>query len=250
MQAPDRAPLALIHGFPLDARMWPTGLDRRLRREVLSLDLPGFGGTAAGSGPGSMRAYAEEVLARLSEAGHPRAILCGLSMGGYVLFEIWRRAPDRVAALVLCDTRAEADPPEGRAQRDAAIGLIRAGKRREFLEGFLGRLIAPGSRETPAIRETLRAMGAAVSDDGLVRGLEAIRDRVDSTPDLPAIQAPALVMVGALDEVTPPARAEAMHSAIPGSRLVVLPDAGHIPPLETPERFRAALASFLGTLES
>lgn len=238
-------PVVLVHGFPLDARMWPPALGSDSGRIVLRLDLPGFGGVPALPGDGSMGAYADWILARLAETGHPRAVFCGLSMGGYLLFEIWRRDPARVAALALCDTRAAADPPEGRAQRNAAIDLVRTGGRRQFLEGFLRRLVAPAVRDDPRVAATLRGMGEAVSDAGLVQGLAAIRDRPDSTADLASIDVPTLVLAGELDEVTPAEGARAMHAAIRGSRLEVIPGAGHIPPLETPGAFVAAFERFL-----
>ncbi len=214
-------------------------------RTVLAPSLPGFGGTVAPARPGSMGAYADFVLAETARVGIGQAVFCGLSMGGYVLFELLRRAPQRVAGLVLCDTRAEADSPQAMSAREAAMALVDAGRRAEFLGGFSPRLVAPAAQASAAFRGLLESMGEAVSDEGLLAALEALRDRPDSRPLLPNIQVPVLVLVGEEDGVTPPALAESMHRAIPGSRLEVIPGAGHLVPMERPAAFTGALKRFL-----
>ena len=238
-------PLVFVHGFPLDHRMWPMGAELGQGRTVLAPSLPGFGGTPAPARPGSIGAYADFVLSEIDRAGVGQAVFCGLSMGGYVLFELLRRAPQRVAGLVLCDTRAEADPPEAKSAREAAIAFVEAGRRAEFLAGFSPRLAAPAALASPAFRGLLESMGQAASDEGLIAALEALRDRPDSRPLLPNIRVPVLVVVGEEDGVTPPALAESMHRAIPGSRLEAIPGAGHIVPLERPVAFTGALTRFL-----
>jgi 3-oxoadipate enol-lactonase len=238
-------PLVLVHGFPLDHRMWPTREELGRGRTVLAPNLPGFGGTAAQRRPGSIGAYAEFVLAEMDRAGMSQAVFCGLSMGGYILFEVLRRAPQRVAGLVLCDTRAEADPPEARSAREAALALVESGRREEFLRGFVSRLAAPAALSDPGFRRLLESMGAGASDEGLCAALEALRDRPDSRPLLPGVGAPALILVGEEDAVTPPALAESMHRAIPGSRLELIPRAGHLVPMEQPMAFTDALHAFL-----
>jgi pimeloyl-ACP methyl ester carboxylesterase len=238
-------PLVLVHGFPLDHRMWPVREEFSHDRLVLSPDLPGFGGTAAPARPGRIGTYADGVLAELDRAGGGAAVFCGLSMGGYVVFDILRRFPERVAGLVLCDTRAEADPPEGRAAREAAIAQVDAGRRSEFLAGFTGRLAAPEALARPPFRALLDSMGELASDDGLCAALEALRDRTDARDLLPGIGVPTLVLVGAQDVVTPPAVAESMHASIPGSHLGLVPGAGHLVPMEQPAAFTVALSGFL-----
>lgn len=238
-------PLVLVHGFPLDHRMWPMRGELARGRTVLAPSLPGFGGTVAPARPGSIGAYADFILAEMGRGGIGQAVFCGLSMGGYVLFELLRRAPEQVAGLILCDTRAEADPPEARSAREAAISLVEAGCRAGFLGGFSPRLAAPAALANPVFRGLLQSMGEAVSDKGLIAGLEALRDRPDSRPLLPNVQVPVLVLVGEEDGVTPPALAESMHRAIPGSRLEVIPGAGHLVPMERPAAFTDALKRFL-----
>lgn len=238
-------PLVMIHGFPLDRRMWPALEEAGRDRTLLAPSLPGFGGTAAPARPVSIGDYADAVLAEAGGAGIERALFCGLSMGGYVAFEILRRQPQRVAGLVLCDTRAEPDAAEARQARDAAVAMVGAGRRREFLDGFTGKLAAPAALADPVLRALLRSMAESASDDGLTAALEALRDRPDARPLLSAIQVPTLIVVGEGDQITPPSVAESLHRAIRGSRLVVIPGAGHLAPMERPAEFRRALAAFL-----
>jgi 3-oxoadipate enol-lactonase len=238
-------PLVLLHGFPLDGRMWPMREELARQRTVLAPNLPGFGGAGKPPRPGTVGGYAEFVLAEAGRAGCDQAIYCGLSMGGYVVFELLRRAPERVAGVILCDTRAEADAPEGRVAREAAIDLVERGRRAEFLARFTSRLAAPPALADPAFCDLLGAMGESASDDGLCAALEALRDRPDSRPLLPGIRVPTLVVVGEEDAVTPPALAEAMHRAIPGSRLALIPGAGHLAPMECPGPFTSVLLGFL-----
>lgn len=238
-------PLVFVHGFPLDGRMWEGQEVLRAERPLLAPDLPGFRGTAALPSPGSLAAYAEFVLDRVkAETGGP-AVFAGLSMGGYIVFEILRRAADRVGGLILADTRAEADSLEGRAARDAAMELVRAGRREEFLRGFAARLLGATSAARTEPADRLRLMTAEATDEGLLFGLEAIRDRPDYRGDLSGIGVPTLVLVGAEDVVTPPASSEILARAIPGSRREVIPAAGHLAPLEAPEEFNRIVREFL-----
>lgn len=238
-------PLVFVHGFPLDCRMWPMTGELARDRTVLAPSLPGFGGSAAPARPGSMRVYAEFLLEQADRAGVGQAVFVGLSMGGYVLFELLRRAPERMAGLVLCDTRAEADPPEAGNARETAIALVETGRRAEFLGGFSPRLAAPAALADQGFRRLLESMGESASDEGLCAALEALRDRPDSRLLLPEIQVPVLIVVGEQDAVTPPALAMSMHRAIPGSRLVVIPAAGHLVPMEQPKVFTDELTRFL-----
>ncbi len=241
----NRQPLVLIHGFPLDHRLWAGREGLADGRAALAPDLPGFGGQPAPPRPGSVAAYADFVLSQADRAGLDRAVFCGLSMGGYVVFELWRRVPGRFAGVVLCDTRAEADLPEARRARDAAIVLVKAGRRAEFLEGFTPRLLGTASARDPQVQGLVESMGRDASDEGVCAALEALRDRPDSRPLLPDLRVPALIVVGDEDAVTPPDTAASMHRAIPGSRLVVIPGAGHLVPLEQPAAFGRAVAGFL-----
>jgi pimeloyl-ACP methyl ester carboxylesterase len=237
-------PLVLVHGFPLDRSMWREQAALRDVARVIGFDLPGFGG-APPDLSSSMATYADAVVAVLDAARLERATVCGLSMGGYVLFELWRRHPQRVDRLVFCDTRADADPPASKQARLAAIEQVRRGQRADLLDGFPPKLLAATSLARPHIVEAVRTMGRRASDAGLIAALQALHDRPDSTPTLRTVRVPTLVVVGAEDILTPPAVAHVIRDGIAGSRLVEIPDAGHLSPLENPGAFNAALRGFL-----
>jgi 3-oxoadipate enol-lactonase len=237
--------LVLVHGFPLDRALWRAQAALRDVARVISFDLPGFGEAPPAEGSPGMGGYADAIIGVLDAARLERATVCGLSMGGYVLFELWRRHPERVERLVLCDTRAEADSPEGKQARLAGIGQVRRGQRAALLDGFPPKLLASGSLGKPQIVEEVRAMGRRSSDAGLIAALQALHDRPDSTLTLRTIRVPTMVVVGAEDTLTPLAAARVMRDGIVGSALVEIPGAGHLSPLENPEAFNAVLRGFL-----
>jgi len=235
--------LVLVHGFPLDRSLWSEQLSLSRHLRLVLFDLPGFGGTPVGPTTGDISSHGDAVLAAMDRGGVARATLCGLSMGGYILFDLWRRAPGRIERLILCDTRAEADSPQGRAGRERSIALVREGRRAEATAGIPEQLLAASS--APRLRARVEAMIERTSDQGLVTALQAMRDRPDSTADLASITVPTLIVVGVEDTLTPPAVARTMRDAIPGASLVEIPHAGHLSPLENPPTFNQAVKDFL-----
>lgn len=240
----ERPPLVLLHPFPFSRTFWSDTAPAlaALGRPVLCPDLPGFGGSTLPAAAHALHAMADDLAAWLDGLGHPRVALGGLSMGGYVALAFAARHPARLAALLLLDTRAAADPPAVRAARDAAIASLRADGTGPLHAAMAERLLAAGA--PASLRERAR-MRMETSVPGLVGALTAMRERPDRTAELPGITVPALVLVGAEDAVTPPAEAHALAAALPRARLAVLPGAGHLPPLETPAAFQAALVGFL-----
>lgn len=167
-------------------------------------------------------------------------------MGGYVAFEICRRHPERVAGLILAATRAGADTAEGKAGRDAAATQAKAEGVEPIVEGMLPKLLAPGNYEdNPDLVEFVRAMMLQTSVEGMVGALAAMRDRVDSTPDLAGLDIPALVIHGQDDQLIPVSEAQATAAALPEADLVILDDAGHLPNLEQPDAFDDAVRRYL-----
>lgn len=239
--------LLLIHGFPLDHRMWAAqlaGLSEQAR--VIAPDLRGFGRSAAAlAGPLTMDQHADDLAALLDHLGVGRAVVAGLSMGGYVAFAFWRRHRARVQALVLADTRAEGDSPPAQANRDASAAKVRAAGVAAIAGDMLPRLLAPASLANPRLVERLRAMMTDQPAETVIAALGGLRDRADSRPTLPTITAATLVLVGEQDALTPPADAIAMAAGIPAARLVVIPGAGHMSPMENPRAVNAALRRFL-----
>ena len=202
-------------------------------RAVLAPTLP------VSAGRRTMGEWAEDVLG-LTEAD---LVPVGVSMGGYLAFELWRRAPGRILALVLADTRAQGEPAEGRETRDRTIAEIRAGGPAALWRGLEDRVLAAGaSRE---VRECARELVLGREPADLTAMVEAIRDRPDSTETVATISAPALVVVGEEDAMVPLADAAALANALPQGRLRAIPGAGHLAPLERPEAFAAVVSGFL-----
>jgi len=242
--------LLLIHGFPLDHRMWAAQMAALSAQvHVIAPDLRGFGRSAATmSGALTMDQHADDLAALLDALGVERAIVGGLSMGGYVAFAFWRRHRQRVAALILADTRAEPDSPQARANRDAAAQKVRQAGVAALADEMLPRLLAPANLANPRVAERLRAMILAQPAETVIAALAGLRDRPDSRPTLPTIAVPTLVLVGEQDALTPPADAAALAAAIPGARLVAIPAAGHMSPMENPRAVNAALREFIRTI--
>ena len=243
--------LLLIHGFPLDHRMWApqlAGLSADVR--VIAPDLRGFGRSEVAPGPLTMEQHADDLAALLDHLAIERAVVAGLSMGGYIAFAFWRRHRVRVQALVLLDTRAEPDSPQARANRDAAAAKARQAGSGAIAVEMLPRLLAPASLSNRRIADRALTMMAEQPAEGVAGALAGLRDRVDSRSTLPTISVPALVLVGEQDALTPPADAAAMAAAIPGARMVVVSRAGHLSPLENPRGVNRAMRSFLRELEA
>jgi 3-oxoadipate enol-lactonase len=230
--------LLLIHAFPLDARMWEPQLGSLgARLPIVAPHLPGFGGTA---GPEvlTMSLAAEHCVRALDEAGVDTAIVCGLSMGGYVAFELWRAARPRVAALVLANTRAEPDPPEGAAARRALAERLRTEG-----HGFMVEAPPPLLAED-APEELVQRVKATIADQtphGIAAAALGMAERPDSVPDLPGIDVPTLVITGTADRLIPPDVTAGIAGLVPDAELIRIEGAGHLSNLEARESFDAAL---------
>lgn len=244
-EAGSGVPLLLLHGFPHDRTLWeaqlaapPSGL------RLIAADLPGFGESASTDVP-SLDAWADWVAALLDALSIPRAIIGGLSMGGYLAFAVWRRHPSRVRGLLLADTRAGADSEEGRQKRVAMQAVAAEHGAAAVAEQMLTGMVGKTTRATrPAAVAFLDAMMRRTSVRGIHDALEAMRRRADSTPTLATITVPTLVICGEEDALTPVKESEAMHAAIPGSQLAIIPGAGHASCVEHPAAFTALLAGF------
>lgn len=239
-------PVVFLHAFPLNRTMWaPQTSALAAEWRCLTIDTRGFGESPA-SAPFTIDRYADDVLAVLDHAGIAQATIVGLSMGGYVAFALWRRAADRVRALVLADTRAIADAPDAIERRRELIALARSDGVSAVAERQLIGLLGKTTRER---RPEVQAMARAISDgatvDGIVGALEALIARPDSTPTLGTIVVPTLFIAGEEDVITPPKEARAMHEAVLGSRLEILARAGHLSNLEAPAAFNVVLSEFL-----
>ena len=189
----------------------------------------------------------EGIAQRILMAAPRRFALVGLSMGGYTAFEIMRSSPDRVARLALLNTSARADTSEQSDRRRAQIALARGGRFGEVLDQLFSVWVHPSRRDDEMLRRTVQRMAEETGPDVFVRQLTAIMTRRDSRPDLAAIRCPTLVLVGDGDNATPPERAAEMAGAIPASRLVTIPECGHLSTLERPQQVTRALTEWLET---
>jgi len=182
---------------------------------------------------------------RILAAAPPRFALAGLSFGGYIAFEIMRQAPARVAKLALLDTAARPETPQQTERRRPLIELARTGRFAEVPDHQIPLLIHRHRHGDEALKHVLRVMAEETGPQAFVRQMQAIMGRADSRPTLAAIQCPTLVVVGDSDELTPPALAEEIAAGIAGSRLVVVPDSGHVSTLERPHAVTRALVEWM-----
>lgn len=242
-------PVVFLHAFPLNRTMWDpqvTALVGECR--CIPIDLRGFGDSAA-SPPYSVDQYADDVVAVLDTLQIQRAVIVGLSLGGYIAFALWRRYRERVRALVLADTRAVADTTDGAARRRELIELAETQGSIAVANAQIAALVGKTTRDKrPDIYDAVHRTIAQAPVDGVVGAIEAMIARPDSTQTLSTIDVPTLIIVGSEDVATPPRDARAMHTAILGSRIEILQQAGHLSNLERPAAFNTVVTEFLATL--
>jgi pimeloyl-ACP methyl ester carboxylesterase len=242
-----RGALILLHAFPLNARMWEPQLTLAARGwHVIAPQVRGADGGDDDRPVTSIDDYAGDLIDLLDGLHIEDAVVCGLSMGGYLAFALLRHAPNYIRGLVLADTRPQADTPEGIEGRKRLLALVRAKGAAAVADEMIPKLLGETTRATkPAIVERVRALTLANGPESIAGAIQALMSRPDSTPLLSTIRVPTLVVVGEEDIVTPPALSEDMHARIAGSELVRIPHAGHLSSLERFEAFNEALAAFL-----
>jgi pimeloyl-ACP methyl ester carboxylesterase len=196
-----------------------------------------------------MELFARDLAALLDHIEVDKVVVCGLSMGGYVTFEFWRLFPERVRALVLCDTRAGPDTQDARQGRERLAERVLQEGSAPVIDSLLPRLVSRSTRaERPGVIEQVRAMMKETPPETMARALRGMATRPDSEPLLRTIGVPALIIVGAEDAITNRGQAEFLARGIRGARLETIDDAGHVPNLEQVETFNRALHAFLAGL--
>jgi pimeloyl-ACP methyl ester carboxylesterase len=276
-------PLLLVHGFPLDHTMWAgqiEGLSSRCRGgkgdsphlperpagcsaqmgtvpfspvpiRVIAPDLRGFGRSRkTADDKVTIADFADDLAALLDvlQIGEP-VVFCGLSMGGYIAFQFWRRHADRLRALILCDTRAVADAPEAAAARAVMADRVLREGSAPLVETMLPQMLgATTRRQRPDLLENVRRVMLSTDPRAIAAASRGLAERPDVTALLPDIRCPTLVVVGSEDTVSAPAEMRGIADAIPGARFVEIPSAGHLSPLEKPAAVNAAIAEFLTPL--
>jgi pimeloyl-ACP methyl ester carboxylesterase len=238
-------PIVLLHGFPLDSRVWEkqrSALSDRFR--VITADLRGFGKSASADAF-TLAALADDAHALLAAIGALPAVLGGLSMGGYVSLEYVKKYPSDLRGLMLIDTKAEGDTPEGKEARNKMIDLVRTKGSAAVAEQMMPKMLPPEAiASRPELVRQLRSIMESCPPLTIEHALSAMRDRPDHTADLASIAAPTLIVVGDADAITPPKAAQTMHDGIPKSQLVVIKGAGHMTPMEQPEQVNRAIRDF------
>lgn len=262
--------VVFVHGFPFNGSMWEPQLGALPDGwRGIAPDLRGFGnaplapergGLPTGAELGAevalpddpvltMELLADDIAALIEEQAAGHAVVCGLSMGGYVALALWRRRPELVRALVLADTRAEPDTDEGRQNRARMAKMARGSGTESVASAMLPAVLSERTLDRRAeLVERVRSMILETDARTIIAALAGMAARNDSTGILPTIDVPALVVVGEHDGLTPPDVARTLADRLPGARLEVVPDAGHVSNMENPAAFNAALNRFLETV--
>ena len=240
-------PVVLLHPLPANHEFWLPVAERLATRYRLLLpDLRGHGDSDVGDGPATMAKHAADIARVMDDADVGRAPLIGVSIGGYALFEFWRRNRGRVAALGLCNTKAGADTPEARAERQQAANEVLDRGTELFFQGMIPRLLGKTTRETrPDLVEGALRMLRKMSPEDVAQVQRGMAERPDSIETLKTINVPTLLITGDEDILTGVNEAELMRQHISGSRLRVIPKAGHYSPWEQPEEALKLLREFL-----
>jgi pimeloyl-ACP methyl ester carboxylesterase len=240
-------PLVLLHPFPANHDLWQPAAQALVSHyRVILPDLRGHGDSGIGEGPATMEKHAADLAQIMDCEEIGRAAFVGVSIGGYVLFEFWRKQRARVQALVLCNTKAQADTPEGRAGRFRAASEVMERGTEPFFESMVGKLIGETTRSSrPDLVEGALRMMRKMSPDDVAMVQRGMAERPDSMDTLKTINVPTLVVTGDEDMLTGIADAELMRQNIVGSQMKVIAKAGHYSPWEQPGEAGKLLRQFL-----
>jgi pimeloyl-ACP methyl ester carboxylesterase len=241
------APVILLHPFPANHHFWDGCAPfLETRYQLITPDLRAHGDSPPGEGPATMIKHAQDLARLCDELKLVRAAFVGCSIGGYVLFEFWRRFRDRIAALIFSNTRAGEDSPDQRAAREKQIQDVNERGPSALIEPALPKMLSETSmRSHPDRAEAARTLMSHMSVKGIGSALQGLAVRPDSTATLKTINVPTLIIAGAEDTLTPRSEAEIIHQGIAGSRLEIVPGAGHYAPLEEPEEWARIVRAFL-----
>jgi pimeloyl-ACP methyl ester carboxylesterase len=244
-------PVVLLHGFPFNRTLWREQIEvLKDSHRVVAPDLRGHGETTVTTEPATMEEMARDVAALLDELQIGRPVLGGLSMGGYVALAFCRLFPRRVRALLLADTRAQADTEDGKRTREETARRALAEGMSSIADAMLPKLLAHTTHmKHPDKVERVREMILSTKPEGAASALRGMAERRDQTSLLANILQPTLIVVGSEDQLTPPADSETMRREIRGSRLELIEGAGHVSNVERPAEFNAALTKFLRDLQ-
>jgi len=245
-------PIVFLHGFPFDKSMWQAQLTcLKNTQRAIAYDIRGFGKSTGEKTHLSIPLFATDLIAFMDELKIEKAILCGLSMGGFIALNAIKRFPERFEALILCDTQCIADTPEVKKNRLTAIQQINRDGAATFNEKFVKSIFHPDSlTDKTALVEGLRQVIFANTKDIITAGLTALAERSETCSTLAAIRVPTLLICGRADKVTPLSESEFMHAHIEGAHLKIIENAGHVSNLEQPAAFNAHIMEFLAPIDT
>ncbi len=245
-------PIIFLHGYPFDKTMWQGQLDFLVTtNRVIAYDIRGFGKSKDETASLSIDLFVADLQAFMDKLNIERAIICGLSMGGYIALNAVKKFPERFEALILCDTQCIADPIEVKQKRYETIAKIEAEGVTNFNEGFIKGVFHKNSiANKKELVEQLSEVVYANSKHIMKQGLTAIAERSETCSSLNEIKIPVLVICGREDSLTPVVQSEFMHKTINGSKLVIIDEAAHVSNLEQPQVFNKNLDAFVTALRS
>jgi len=244
-------PVVLLHGYPFNRSLWTEQVNALSNScRVITPDLRGLGESDAVPGAATMNRMAQDVAELLDQLEISRAVVGGLSMGGYVALAFYKQFPSRVRALILADTRAQADNEEGKEKRYQQAEKARAEGMAGIADSMLPKLLTPETvSKRPEVVKRVRDMMLKTKPEGAAGALLGMAERDDQTSLLAQITCPTLILVGREDPITVVADSEKMHRAIAGSRLVVIENASHVSNIERTDQFNDELVRFLNLLK-
>lgn len=243
-------PVIFLHGYPFDKTMWRPQVDfLQASNRVIAIDLRGFGGSKDEETALSIGLFADDLIKFMNALSIDKAMICGLSMGGYIALNAVQRFPSRFQALILCDTQCSADTKEAKEKRYKSIDDINANGTTDFNEAFIKSIFYAGSlMNKKEIVEALRTVVFSNSKHIITMGLRALADRAETCSTLHDIKIPTLIMCGREDALIPLSKAEYMHATIQDSVLKVINHAGHVSNLEQAHEFNKNLCEFITTI--
>ena len=245
-------PLIFIHGFPFSQAMWAPQVEYfRSKYRIVTYDIRGHGSSPVSDGQYTIEYFVDDLLELLDDLKIKKGVLIGLSMGGYIALRTMERFPERVKALVLCDTKSEQDTNQAKINRFRLIKEVKETGSVKFASEFVKTIFAPHTFiNNPELIEKVEDIIAHNSPFGIAGTMLALASRTDMTSSLVSIKVPTLIMTGEHDALTPPAIGKAMQQRIPGSEFTIIPNAAHMSNLENQQEFNKRLETFLAKLNS
>lgn len=239
--------IVFIHAFPFCSRMWDKqveGLQNTFR--IITPDLRGFGYSEPGDGIFTIDSYVSDLISIIDSLQLEKPVVCGLSMGGYIVLRALELYQPKFRAAILADTKAEADTNPFKVKRFEQIQMIRNGQRDAFTEGFVKAALSEKNyTEKPELVEFLKKMVGWQKDQAIMSGLLTMAARTDTTDLLEKVELPILIIAGKDDRLTPPEYSKIIYGKTKNSDIIIIPEAGHLPNLENPDEFNKSILKFM-----